>query len=63
MTADDVIFSFKRLAATYAQSSFLATDYWTDIQKVDDYTITFTLAAPNSGLAAVLASVPLSHHR
>ena len=38
MTADDVIFSFKRLAATYAQSSFLATDYWTDIQKADDYT-------------------------
>lgn len=60
MTADDVIFSFKRLAATYAQSSFLATDYWTDLQKVDDYTIQLTLPAPNSGLAAVLASVPLS---
>jgi peptide/nickel transport system substrate-binding protein len=60
MTADDVIFSYKRLAATYAQSSFLATDYWTDIQKTDDYTITLTLAAPNSGLAAVLASIPLS---
>ncbi len=60
MTADDVIFSYQRLAATYAQSSFLATDYWTDIQKVDDYTIALTLAAPNSGLAAVLASIPLS---
>ncbi len=60
MTADDVIFSFNRLAATYAQSSFLATDYWTDIQKVDDYTIQLTLPAPNSGLAAVLASIPLS---
>jgi peptide/nickel transport system substrate-binding protein len=60
MTADDVIFSFKRLAATYAQSSFLATDYWTDIKKVDDHTIELTLAAPNSGLAVVLASIPLS---
>ncbi|MCA9858297.1 MAG: ABC transporter substrate-binding protein [Thermomicrobiales bacterium] len=60
MTADDVIFSYNRLAATYAQSSFLATDYWTDIQKVDDYTIAITLPAPNAGLAAVLASIPLS---
>ncbi len=60
MTADDVIFSFQRLAATYAQSSFLATDYWTDITKVDDYTIELTLPAPNSGLAAVLSSIPLS---
>lgn len=60
MTADDVIFSYNRLAATYAQSSFLATDYWTAIEKVDDYTIALTLPAPNSGLAAVLSSVPLS---
>lgn len=60
LTADDVIFSFQRLAATYAQSSFLATDYWTDIQKVDDHTIALTLPAPNSGLAAVLSSIPLS---
>lgn len=60
MTADDVIFSFQRLAATQFQPSFLATDYWTDIQKVDDYTIELTLATPNSGLAAVLAATPLS---
>ncbi|MEZ4532803.1 MAG: ABC transporter substrate-binding protein [Thermomicrobiales bacterium] len=60
MTADDVIFSFNRLAATQFQPSFLATDYWTEVKKVDDYTIEFTLAAPNSGLAAVLSSTPLS---
>ena len=60
LTADDVIFSFNRLAATYAQSSFLATDYWTNIEKVDDHTIALTLPAPNSGLAAVLSAVPLS---
>lgn len=60
MTADDVIFSFNRLAATQFQPSFLATDYWTDIKKIDDYTIEFTLAAPNSGLAAVLSSTPLA---
>jgi len=60
MTADDVIFSFQRLAATYAQSSFLATDYWTEIRKVDDYTIELVLPAPNAGLAAILSSIPLS---
>ncbi len=60
MTADDVIFSFERLAATYAQSSFLATDYWTEIRKVDDYTVEFVLPAPNAGLAAILSSIPLS---
>lgn len=60
MTADDVIFSFNRLAATQFQPSFLATDYWTDVKKVDDYTIEFTLASPNAGLAAVLSSTPLS---
>lgn len=60
MTADDVIFSFQRLAATYAQSSFLATDYWTEVRKVDDYTVELVLPAPNAGLAAILSSIPLS---
>lgn len=60
MTADDVVFSYGRLAATQFQPSFLATDYWTEVKKVDDYTVEFTLAAPNSGLAAVLSSTPLS---
>jgi peptide/nickel transport system substrate-binding protein len=60
MTADDVVFSYGRLAATQFQPSFLATDYWTEVTKVDDYTVQFTLAAPNSGLAAVLSSTPLS---
>lgn len=60
LTADDVVFSFNRLAVTFAQSSFLATDYWTEVKKVDDSTVQFTLPAPNSGLAAILASIPLS---
>lgn len=60
MTADDVVFSFQRLAATYAQSSFLATDYWTEVRKVDDHTIELVLPAPNAGLAAILSSIPLS---
>ena len=38
MTADDVVFSYQRLAATQFQPSFLATDYWTEVKKVDDYT-------------------------
>ncbi len=33
MTADDVVFSFGRLAATQFQPSFLATDYWTEVEE------------------------------
>lgn len=60
MTADDVIFSFERLVATRSQPSFLATDYWTGIENVDDYTIRLTLPSPNAGLAALLSSIQLS---
>ena len=60
MTSADVIFSWARLKNIGFQGSFFATDYWTDVKAVDDYTIQITLAAPNAALAAILTSMPLA---
>ena len=59
-TAADWIFSFNRCANIGYQPSFLALDYWTEVTAVDDNTLQFKLAAPNTALAAVLTSIPLS---
>ena len=60
MTSADVIFSWNRLKNIAYQGSFLASDYWTEVAAVDDYTITITMAAPNAALAAILTSMPLA---
>jgi peptide/nickel transport system substrate-binding protein len=60
MTADDVIFSWNRLKNIKWQASFMATDYWTDVEKVDDLTIKITLTSPNAALVPILSSLPLS---
>ncbi|HRA47896.1 MAG TPA: ABC transporter substrate-binding protein, partial [Thermomicrobiales bacterium] len=60
MTANDVIFSWNRLKNIGFQGSFLASDYWTDVKAVDDYTVELTLAAPNAALTAILTSIPLA---
>src|SRR4051794_4548097 len=52
MTAADWIFSFNRCKNIGYQPSFLASDYWTDVKAVDDYTLQFTLPVPNVALAA-----------
>ncbi len=60
MTAADWIFSFNRCKNIGYQPSFLAIDYWTNVEAVDDATLKFTLASPNAALAAVLTSLPLA---
>ena len=60
MTTADVIFSFNRLKNIGFQAAFLASDYWTEVSAVDDYTLQLTLATPNAALGAVLTSVMLS---
>src|SRR5688572_6393208 len=60
MTAADVVFSFNRLKYIGFQGSFLASDYWTDVTAVDDYTIQLTLPAPNAALNSILTAIPLS---
>jgi peptide/nickel transport system substrate-binding protein len=60
MTAADWVFSFNRCKNIGYQPSFLAIDYWTEVQAIDDATLQFTLAAPNAALAAVLTSLPLA---
>lgn len=60
LTTADVVFSFNRMKNIGYQASFLATDYWTEVSGVDDYTLQFKLASPNAALAAVLTSTMLS---
>src|SRR4029079_4271287 len=60
MTSADVIFSWARLKNIAFQGPVLASDHWTEVAAVDDYTITITMAAPNAALAAILTSMPLA---
>ncbi|MFM9107466.1 MAG: ABC transporter substrate-binding protein, partial [Chloroflexota bacterium] len=60
MTADDVIFSWTRLKNIKWQASFMASDYWSAVEKVDDHTIKLTLTSPNAALVPILSSLPLS---
>ncbi len=60
MTAKDWVFSWNRLKNIGFQPSFLATDYWTEVVAVDDYTLQLTLPSQNAALPAVLTAVPLS---
>jgi peptide/nickel transport system substrate-binding protein len=59
-TAADVVFSFNRLKNIGFQASFLASDYWTEVSAVDDYTVQFKMEAPNAALAAILTATMLS---
>ncbi len=60
MTAADVIFSFNRLKNTRFAGSFLATEYWSSVTAVDDYTLEFSLPVPYAALPALLSAVMLS---
>lgn len=60
LTADDLVFSWNRLANIKFQASFMATDYWDSVEKVDDYTIKLNFSAPNAALVPILSSMPLS---
>jgi peptide/nickel transport system substrate-binding protein len=60
MTADDVVFSWNRLKNIKFQPSFLAKDYWTNVEAVDPLTIKISLVSPNAALVAILTSLPLA---
>jgi peptide/nickel transport system substrate-binding protein len=59
-TSADVVFSFNRLKNIGFQASFLASDYWTEVTGVDDYTVQFKMETPNAALAAILTATMLS---
>ena len=59
-TAADVVFSFNRLKNIGFQASFLASDYWSEVSAVDDYTVQFKMDSPNAALAAILTATMLS---
>ena len=59
-TSADVVFSFNRLKNIGFQASFLASDYWSEVSAVDDYTVQFKMDAPNAALAAILTATMLS---
>jgi peptide/nickel transport system substrate-binding protein len=60
MTADDVVFSWNRLKNIKFQASFLALDYWDNVEAVDPLTIKITLKSPNAAIVPILASTPLA---
>ena len=60
MTAEDVVFSWNRLANLKGNPGFLFTDNFTAVEAVDPTTIKLSLIAPNSALVAILSSVPMS---
>lgn len=60
LTASDVIFSWNRLKHVGLSGSFLATQYWTAVDALDDFTLQLTLPRPNADLAAVLVAPMLS---
>ena len=58
LTADDVVFSINRMresAVTMARISFI-----TDVQKVDDYTVTIACAYPSPRLPALFSTASMS---
>jgi peptide/nickel transport system substrate-binding protein len=60
LTAEDIIFSWNRLKNVKFQPSFLAKDYWSSLEAVDDLTLKLTLTSPNAALVAILTSLPLA---
>jgi peptide/nickel transport system substrate-binding protein len=60
MTAKDFVFTAKRLWYRQGNPSFLAADLVNDanevlVEAVDDYTVTYTLKAPNAAFLAIAA--------
>lgn len=67
-TADDVLFSFNRILDKYHPFNYLLNDKYpffqnikfneliADIEKIDDYTVRFTLTQPNSAFLANLST-------
>jgi peptide/nickel transport system substrate-binding protein len=60
MSADDVVFSWNRLKNIKFQASFLALDYWDNVEAVDPLTIKIALKSPNAAIVPILASTPLA---
>jgi peptide/nickel transport system substrate-binding protein len=60
LTAEDIIFSWNRLKNVKFQPSFLAKDYWSSLEAVDDLTLKLTLTSANAALVAILTSLPLA---
>jgi peptide/nickel transport system substrate-binding protein len=60
MTADDVVFSWNRLANLKGNPGFLFTDNFSAVEAVDPLTVKLTLLAPNSALIAILSALPMS---
>jgi len=60
MTADDVVFSWNRLANLKGNPGFLFTDNFSKVEAVDPTTVKLTLIAPNSALIAILSALPMS---
>ena len=58
-TADDVVFSFMRLANLKGNPAFLYTDYVKSVEKVDDATVKLTLLFVNAALIGILSSMPM----
>ncbi len=54
MTADDVVFSLDRAKESGFSSTL--TDFWTSIEKVDDYTVLLHLSMPYGAIIKVLAT-------
>jgi peptide/nickel transport system substrate-binding protein len=60
LTAQDFVFSWNRLKNVKFQPSFLASDYWSSVEAVDELTLKLNLVSPNAALVAILTSLPLS---
>ena len=60
LTAEDIVFGWNRLKNVKFQPSFLAKDYWSSVEAVDELTLKLTLVSPNAALVAILTSLPLA---
>jgi len=56
MTAEDVLFSFRRLGNLKDNPSWLFSDHVESIEAVDPYTVRITLKEPNAAFLAMLVS-------
>jgi peptide/nickel transport system substrate-binding protein len=56
LTADDVVFSWKRLGALKDNPAFLYNDYVKDVVAPDPSTVKVTLQAPNAAFIAIMSA-------
>jgi peptide/nickel transport system substrate-binding protein len=59
-TADDVVFSFNRLANLKSNPSFLVTDFMESVTAVDPSTVAIKLKSVNAALLGILSAVQLT---